>query len=334
MKKNILYTMLGCAFFASCSDDNISPNIDTSPEYQSVLTLNENSIHADTIIYEWYQKYHTAVLYQYEDKDLTWQWASKLTNYYEKFDISNKEDSAAVETVVSYIQTELFDKYADDFLAERLPYKMMLTKELHSGSLTTSEYVNVITNNQDAMIVGYLANADAPFTKSKFQENLTTVFTQLFFSALDPEPTEFLTPLVLCWHDMTTFPLLPGKTGIRDTDPEIEAEQETYPDFVDSDDYQARQLHSTNVVGYIKGGKNAITVPEKGQDYADYLDFIGNNPGSYIRQRTQCYWRIAKRASLLIEYERTYQNNDLIAKQNEKFPNDKVTMEDFSYPEN
>ena len=335
MKKNLIYIFLatGCLSLTSCSDDDITPSIDISPEYETALTLNENSIHADTLIYEWYHKYNTAILYKFKDTDLSWLWASKLSNYYVKFDITNKEDSTAVEDMVDKLKNQFFANYSDAFLAENLPYKIMLTKELHTSSSTTSAYTNAISNNQDAMIIGYMKSESGTYSAANFKENVGTVFTQLFFGVLDPKPVEFLNSIVACALNMTTMPLKPGGTTWRDTDPEIEAEQKTYPDFVNQDVTSERQLHSTNVIGYIKGGKSPVTVPSQGQDYADYLDFIANNPGSYIRQRTQYYWRIAKRASLLIEYQKTYRNEDLIAKQNEKYPDDKVTLEDFSYTE-
>lgn len=330
---------LGCLTLASCGEDEIVPSIDISPEYESKLALNENSTHADSVIYEWYQKYNTAVLYDFEDNDLTWLWASKLTNYFEKFDTKSRstyeEDSAAIETVVANLQTQLFDNYADDFLAANLPYKIFITKELHSSYSQSSSYIAATNNDQDNMIVGYLKDENSPFTASKFGDGVTTTFVKIFYESLDPQPTEFVNSKVVCWLNLPTMPI---KTGMAATyanvDKNITAEQKVYPDFVDQTSSTERNMHTLNVVGFLKNGATmGAKCPSDGLDYASYIDFITNNPGSYIRQRTQYYWRIAKRASIMIEYQKTYQNEDLIAKQNEKYPDDKVTLDDFSYTE-
>lgn len=336
MKKNLLYTFvgMGCLSLASCSNDDITPSIDIAPEYEASLTLTENSIHADTVIYEWYHKYNTAVLYKFNDNDLTWLWSSKLTNAFKKFDVTNREDSIAVEAMVENVKTQLFANYSDDFLASRLPYRIFLTKQLFKNSSESSGCIVATNNNQDNMVFGYADEDGDAYSASKFKTGTTTVFTKIFFESLNPQPTAFIESKVPCALNLATMPLKPGGTTWKDTDPDLIAEQKVYPDFVDREDSSAKTLHSFHVLGYMVGGASfGAKLPTDGQDYAAYLDFICNNPGSYIRQRTQYYWRMAKRASLLIEYQKTYQNEDLIAKQNTKFPDDKVTMDDFAYVE-
>lgn len=133
MKKNLLYTFMaiGCLSLASCGEDDLTPSIDISPEYEANLALTKSSIHADTVIYKWYQKYNTAILYKFNDNDPTWLWSSKLTNGFKKLDISNREDSIAVEEIVDNLQTQLFAGYPEDFLTEHLPYRIFLTKQLY-----------------------------------------------------------------------------------------------------------------------------------------------------------------------------------------------------------
>lgn len=335
MKRNILYAIagMGCLSLASCGDD-ITPSIDVSPEYENVLTLTENSIHADTVIYEWYKKYNTAVLYKFKDEDLTWLWSSKMSNLFKKFDITNQEDSIAVEKMVANVQTQLFANYSDDFLAGRLPYRIFLTKQLYKNSSESSGCIVATNNNQDNMIFGYADEDGDAYSASKFKTETTTVFTKIFFESLNPQPTDFINSKTPCALNLASMPLKPGGTTWRDTDDALLAEQKVYPDFVDQTSSSAKNLHCLQVLGYMVGGASVgVKLPTDGQDYAAYLDFITNNPGSYIRPRTQYYWRMARRATYLINYQKTYQNEDLIAKQNAKFPDDKVTMDDFSYTE-
>lgn len=326
MKKRFLYTLLGIwgLLLGSCSEESITPQINVEPEYNHLLNLTENSIHADTVICEWYKKYNCAVLYNYKKEDFQWLWASKLSNYNTKFDISVKEDSIALEKVVDYIQTKLFSYYNDEFLATNLSYKIFICKELHESGSITSNFTNVITNFQDAMILGYLKDSKGgAYSATNFETNLGTVFMQLFFDKLPQKPTKFLECLVpLQIASMVTMP----------KDPAIKEEQKVYPDFVDKESVTGRQQHCANVIGFIKT-KGPLGPPSQGQDYADYLAFITKNPGSYIRQMTQYYWRIAKRGTLFLEFYRDVNHEDLIATQNANFPNDKVTLEDFHYTE-
>lgn len=336
MKKNLLYTFMaiGCLSLASCGEDDLTPSIDISPEYEANLALTKSSIHADTVIYKWYQKYNTAILYKFNDNDPTWLWSSKLTNGFKKFDISNREDSIAVEEMVDNLKTQLFDGFSDDFLAERLPYRIFLTKQLYKKADESSGCIVATNNNQDNMIIGYADEDGYAYRVSKFKDGTNTVFAKIFFESLNPQPTDFINLKVACAFNLPSMPLKPGGTGWKDTDPELEKEQKVYPDFVDPNDATAKNLHILQVLGYmVNGATMGAKLPTDAQDYAGYLDFIGNKPGSYIRQRTQYYWRIARRAKVLIEYQKTYQNEDLIAKQNAKYPDDKVTIEDFAYPE-
>lgn len=317
----LLFGLLG-----GCSEDELTPQIDVQPEYASKLALTENSTHADSVINKWYNDYGCAVLYDFEEKDFRWLWASTLGNYYERFDMSNPEDSTALEDVLGYIEDKLLAYYDSAFLAQNLPYKMFIVKELHSGYSSESAYANVIYNNQDAMIVGYMKSETRSYSSSNFESNLGTVFAQIFFGNLPQEPTAFLNSAVAVKYNLMSWP---SDATIRSY-----VNDAPYPDFLDKSVMNDRMDHFAYLVGHVhgKGGYSSIE-PSQGQDYADMLSFVKNNTGSYIRQRTQYryYWRLAMRAGLLIEFCKTVMGEDLIAEQNEKHPDDKVTLEDFDY---
>ena len=339
MKRKILYTLLGCTgmFLAACNDDDIKPSIDISPEYESVLELTPNSIHADTLIKGWYDEYGCAVLYKFEKKDFGWLWTDQLNYYYELCDVTKQEDSVAVENMVRYIGNLIASKDEEE-LVSTLPYKIFLTKELHDGDEKSDDYVNLLYNGQNAIMLGYLSSETESFDEATFGTNLNATYTTLIYNALTPKPTEFIASRETCGN--TGLIILPDNDAVES---EPEWEPEVYPDFIPRDDtgevstYDT-YYHKANVLGYITSygaspGTAPMYIPDEAQDYADYLSFITGQPGSYIRPRTQYYWRIAKRATLLIEYYREYQGEDLIATQNANFPDDPVTMEDFAYEE-
>lgn len=320
MKKFAIYALLsGALLFSGCAtEDDITPNVDTTPEYEELLKVTESSSDADKKIYEWYQKYNTAFLYKFDDNDFSWLWTSKFDRAYVKFDPTSEEDMAMLDKQLNYIQTKLLDLYDEDFLRNSLPYKVFLTKELrntaNASSTSSSSWVVSLSNNQDAMAVGYLQKTGKPFTASKFETELGSVFGSFFYGKL-PKPTKFVESRTQVKYNLVTTPV----------DPQVEADFEIEPDF-------ANIYHKANVCGYIIGyTMTYVQAPTEAQDYADYLTFLTKRPGSEIRQITNFYWRVAYRATLFMEFYKEAFGEDLIAIQNAAFPDDKVTLEDFNY---
>lgn len=321
MKKFTIYALLsGALLFGGCAtEDDIIPNVDTTPEYEELLKVTDESSEIDKTIYEWYQKYNTAFLYKFEDNDFSWLWTSKFNNAYTKFDPSSEEDMAMLEKQLNYIQTKLLNAYDEEFLKESLPYKVFLVKELRStsnaSSTLSSSWVVALLNGQDAMAIGYLKKGGSAFTASNFESELGSIFGSFFYDKLPFKPTEFVDSRVELKLNMVTWP----------SDAAIDAERSIKPDFENSN-------HDANVCGYIKGHSTAnLYGPTEAQDYADYLTFLTKTPGSEIRQITGFYWRVAYRSTLFMKFYQAAYGEDLIAMQNAAFPDDKVTLEDFNY---
>lgn len=320
MKKFAIYALLsGALLFSGCAtEDDITPNVDTTPEYEELLKVTESSSDADKKIYEWYQKYNTAFLYKFDDNDFSWLWTSKFNRTYVKFDPSNEEDMAMLDKQLGYIQTKLLDMYDEETLKNSLPYKVFLVKELRSTANATSTlsstWVLAASNGQDAMMIGYLKKT-SPFTATNFEAELGSVFGGFFFAKMPVKPTKF----------METRPTLTAKLVTLPKDAQMKEDLKIEPDF-------ENENHDANVCGYIIGYlPTHVQEPTEAQDYADYLTFLTKRSGSEIRKITNFYWRVAYRATLFMEFYKEAFGEDLIAIQNAAFPDDKVTLEDFNY---
>ena len=320
MKKFALYTLLsGTLLFSGCAtEDDITPNIDTTPEYEELLKVTESSNEADKIIYDWYQKYNTAFLYKFDDNDFSWKWTGNFQRAYTKFDPTNEEDMDMLEKQLDLIKTKLLDLYDEETLKTSLPYKVFLVKELRNSANPTSSlsstWVLAVSNGQDAMAISYLKKT-SPFTASNFETELGTVFGGFFFDKMPIKPTKFLETRPNLLANLVTLP----------RDPQMDADLDIEPDF-------DNKYHEANVCGYIIGyTMTYVMAPTEAQDYADYLTFLTKNPGSEIRKITNFYWRVAYRATLFMEFYKEAFGEDLIATQNAAFPDDKVTLEDFNY---
>ena len=322
MKKIICFSLIGIlAFLSSCSEDDIVPAVNTTPEYAELLKANAAKSDADAKIYEWYQKYGTAFLYDFRDADFSWQWAGKFKNAYTKFDMTKEEDKEAVAKLLSIIEKNFLSLYDEGFLKSNLPYKVFLVKVLRSTSnaesTLPSSWVSALSNGQDAFMIGYQQKNGKVFSNSVYETELGNVFGSFFYDALPIKPEKFVNSRVECRFNLVTMPM----------DNSITEEFKNKPDWADRN-------HHANVCGYIKGyTMSKVKVPTPAQDYTDYLTFITKNPGSYIRKYTQFYWRIAKRATLFISFFQKTNNQDLIEIQNAMFPDDKVSMKDFTYTE-
>lgn len=322
MKKIIYFSLIGVlAFLASCSEEEIVPAIDTMPEYAEMLKANATKSDADAKIYEWYQKYGTAFLYDFRDVDFSWQWAGKFKNAYTKFDMTNDDDKAAVVKLLTVIENNFLALYDEDFLKNNLPYKVFLVKVLrttsNADSKLSSTWASALGNDQDAFMIGYQQKNGKMFPSSTYETELGNVFGNVFYGNLPVKPEKFVNSRVECKYNLVTVPV----------DNSIAEEFKTKPEWADKN-------HQANVCGYIRGySLTKVKVPTPAQDYTDYLTFITKNSGSYIRKYTQAYWRIAKRATLFMDFFLKENKQNLIELQNAAFPDDKVTMADFSYTE-
>lgn len=303
--------------FAACSEEDIVPTVDTTPEYAAQLKANAGKSQADSMIYQWYKKFGMAVLYDFSDADITWLWAGKFRNSYSKFDLYNAEDVENLHQLVSYIEEGFLKLYDEDFLKENLPYKMFLVKELHKTSNAESDLIAATSNGQEAFIIGCERRKGKPFFKSQYEKELGNIFGTYFYDNLPAKPEKFLSSRVECKFRLVTWPV----------DKSIADEMKTKPDW-------KNDQHSANVCGYVKGyGSTGVFQPTEAQDYTDFLTFITKNKGSYIRQHTSYYWRLAKRSVLFIKFFKEVQKRDLIAEQNAHFPDDQVKLSDFDYKE-
>ena len=325
--KNFIYRLLGGALIVSaamvmnacCGEDDLTPQLDTTPEYEEMLRVTEEAPERDKTIYEWYHKYNTAFLYKFEEKDFRWLWTSSFNNAYTPFDPKSEEDMAMLDKQLGYIQSKLLDVYDEETLRECLPYKVFLVKELrntsNASSTSSSSWVVALNNGQDAMMVGYLKKGGAAFSASNFETELGAIFGVYFFAKLPVKPTKFLATRPQLLANLVTLP----------KDAQMKADLKVMPDFDNVD-------HSANVCGYITGYlPTHVQAPTEAQDYSDYLTFLTKKPGCEIRKITSFYWRVAWRATLFMDfYEQAY-GESLIDIQNRNFPDDKVAMEDFDY---
>ena len=55
MKKIMIYLLSGLLLLTGCSEEELTSQLDTTPEYEKILAVDENASQADKTIYEWYK---------------------------------------------------------------------------------------------------------------------------------------------------------------------------------------------------------------------------------------------------------------------------------------
>lgn len=316
MMKKIFLTAVALAtlLLAGCSEDELTPQVDTTSAYEKYIVENATRTPADSLIYEWFKQYNTAFVYHIDDKDIRWLWSSKFSLIYTPFDPEREKDMEMLLKHLKLIKQSFLDKYEEGFLRQNLPYKIFLLKDLQTAQTSLKyNYVAAATNNQDAMIIAYLQSTGRAYSAPVLESELSNLFGAFFYQRLPVKPMKFINSRVRVKYTLVTVP----------EDPAIEEELKIKPDFENED-------HEANVCGFVKGYlPTHVQAPGEQQDFTDFLWFITQNRGSWIRQRTQFYKRLAQRGRYFIDFYREQLNQDLIELQNKKFPNDRVTYEDF-----
>lgn len=313
-----LSAALFAIMLAACSsEDDLTPKVDTSNEYATYIMANKDRTPTDSLIYEWLTEYNTYIVYNFRDNDIKWQWSGKMNISYTPYDPESESDMNLLMKHLNLVKTAFFDNYETDFLRQSLPYKLFFVKSLKGSgfdSFGEASYT-ALSNSQDAILIAYLQPNGRAYSQATMESEMSGIFGGFFYDKLDVKPLKFLNSRVPVNYDLVTTP----------ADPKVEAELAIKPDF-------ANQEHDANVCGYVKAYlPTHVRVPTEVQDFTDYLWFITQNKGSWIRQRTQFYKRLAQRGSYFIEFYQEVLGQDLIAQQNRKFPNDPVTIDDFKW---
>ncbi len=324
--KKILFIFITVALYA-CSESALTPKVDTANEYEAKLRERATQSDYDAQIWDWYQNYQTAFVYDFTQEEFSWLWSSKFTDSYEQFDLTQPDDVAKLSTFVKAIQHGFITKYSHERLATTLPFRVFLCKKLNPavGSFSDKDTIST-TNGQDAIIVGYENKKGVPYDETTLANALSKSFALFFFNKLPYPPTEFIESRTECNYNLVTIP----------ADPAIEGEFTSTPYLTNDTNSPTYKSHRGYVCGYIRSYlPTYVQVPTEQVDFADYLAFLTCNSAEYIRTYTKNYWRIAKRASIFIKYWKEAMGEDLIeshAQQNpdEKFP---LSASDFTYVE-
>ncbi len=322
-KLSIAVTLLVATILSSCSEEKITPNIDTSNEYEARLMERSTKTEGDATVYSWFQKYGTAFVYDFTDDEFHWQWASQISDAYLPFDMTNAEDQAKYQDFIKKIDEGFIQSFTDERLKTTLPYRVFLCKKLNPNASTISDKDTIaMTNSQDAIIVAYEGPSGQAYSANTIGNGMTKAFGLFFYNKLTVAPTEFLESRTECRFNLVTTP----------TDEKVSAEFTTTKPLSTNSSDPVYKNHDANVCGYIRGYLfTYVKQPTEEQDFADYFAFITCNSSEYIRKYCKNYWRIAWRATLYMNYWKEYMGEDLMETHNKKFADDPLKAKDFYY---
>lgn len=124
----------------ACSESDI--NLSELPVIEAEYTLPQGKSDADDYIVEFYRKYGTYILYEFDDADLKWA-QSDVNNAWNNYEFTSANPHY-VETMVDFLQENVFRFYPDKFLSSELPYKIFLLSTLKYNQSPTLEDVRIV----------------------------------------------------------------------------------------------------------------------------------------------------------------------------------------------
>lgn len=133
MKHNIYQYVVGIVMVAfavtACSSNDDELGEPTQVEFDFSIPQGLADAATDNRIVELYKKYNTYFLYEYTNEQVTFGFQSGGSNMLSELDIS-KPDISYVGKELDLIQKTFLDFYPDDFLKEKLPFKVYLAKDI------------------------------------------------------------------------------------------------------------------------------------------------------------------------------------------------------------
>ncbi len=325
--KSLLPLCAGLLLFSACHEEALTPQIDTSNEYAPRLEARKDNSTADALIWQWYEQFHSAFIYDFSDIEFHWLWASTFSDQYIQFDTEDADDRARLDRFAQTIQDGFVSKYSIERLESTLPFRIFMCKQLNPTASSFSDKDTIsTTNGQDAIIVAYQGRSGEPYDQQTLSNALSKSFALFFFDKLPKYPTSFVESREACNYSLVTVP----------TNSAIEGEFTSVKPLSSDKNSAVYKNHKANCCGYIRAYlPTYVQVPTEQVDFADYLAFLTCNDADYIRSYTKNYWRIAKRASIFIKFWKEVMDEDLIKSHNEKFPNEAypLSISDFTYVE-
>lgn len=196
--RNIIFAVALCAGFAACADDgeDIGAPLDITPDY--VLPQKGASDAANARIMEYYNKYGSYVIYDFNNKDAWWTQIAGSNDKSRQY-FATTGDFSNVDAMLDYINDIWLKYFTDDFLKKGgMPYRVFLADSVYikrdwgDGTFMVSPMNYSINGN--SLIIGGMNNIPTmdPATKSTRKiELFTALWSYYRGQALIDIPEEF-----------------------------------------------------------------------------------------------------------------------------------------------
>ncbi|NQX38426.1 hypothetical protein SAMN05421820_101445 [Pedobacter steynii] len=172
--KKILIAILVASFIAGCKKD-IAIKPSESPKQDYVLPQGKSP--ADDRIVELYKKYNTYFLYDYSVADFNWNQIGKRQGAFG----GTNADPRYVGDFLDLLQDKWFRFYPDEFLKQRMPYRIFMADSLYVN-YGGVKYLVTVNPGAENLAFGYvnsqLQGQDKAF-KLEYKNQLNSVFWEM-----------------------------------------------------------------------------------------------------------------------------------------------------------
>lgn len=174
----ILIALCFACFIAGCKKDTpLKVSEPIKPDY----TLPQGKSPADNRIVDLYNKYNTYFLYEYTETDFGWNQIGKRESAFH----ATKADPRFVGDILDLLQDKWFRFYPDEFLKDRMPYKIFLADSLYIEFDPMSKFLTYVHPGAENLALGYvndqLRGRNAAF-KNNYKIRLNYIFLEMLIN--------------------------------------------------------------------------------------------------------------------------------------------------------
>jgi len=310
--------------FLSCSEKEPVLNPDMTQPIFNVLDGPPGSLGA--VAREYFDRWGSIVVYDFTEPQIRWTFSgSGWLNYYVPAK-PNTEQSA--EKLLTFLKTNLFERFPEEFMRRILPYNIFLVDTLHTVPQATANDDNMVDVDQSGnrLVIANVRPGIDTLSENRWNEIRNSAEGTIMrgvFNTLTQRPVTFF--------NLRMDPA--GGSGVsfnnEGQDPEgIITHPSNNPEL-------NAVRYSAYLVGYVKGyispivGTEGFRQPEEMQDFVDFTQFLTQSPGAWLEYVLPRFSRLRIRAIELEIFLRNVVGLDVIATQRLNNPTDPLPSNFF-----
>lgn len=308
----LLYTGIAATFtLSACSESSLSPIDELGKTIYDPTDAQAGT--ADAAINDFYTKYGSKILYDFNASDLTFGWSVNKVYWYAPVKDEYKHH---IKDVVAYLTETAFQDYPDAFIKKFLPYRIFMVESIcESKEFDQNKIKDVLEVGTHGIAVGNVGEAMDNWGEEKWNKLQSDVVTATMNAIYAPNKAN---GKIVSFEELR--PNYSSMLGFAD-DPLGEFSNIEYP------------LYNAGYIGHlgIEMDWEMISTPyySSPADLGQFISFILKTPKSEMDKILNRFNLVKQRTFLVANFIKEDLGMDPIAMQNAACPNDRLPADYF-----